>query len=200
MPNNVVLSFSGGKDSCFALYKLQKQNIHVSHLVTTVWQESSETVAHQLSTRKLIEQAEQLNIPITFIKTTFETYRDDFLRTLKQLKEKHQIDGIAFGDMYIKGHQEWGEQLATDAKLKALYPLWTEQNNMLNMLAQFVHLKFSAKVIKVDEELLPTSWIGRSIDSTFIKDIQAYDNVCPMGESGEYHTHVYDGPIFTKNK
>src|SRR5690625_2739743 len=198
MAKSVVLSFSGGKDSCLALYELQQKGIHIVCLVTTLWKNNKKSVAHEQSMNKLEEQASKLNIPIEFVVTSFNTYKDDFVKNLKKLKKYYDIDGIAFGDIYIEGHREWGEQLAKSVNLQPLYPLWNDQDNMLNMLQQFVNLGFQAKVIKIDEENLPTDWLNRKIDQTFIEDIQKYFDVCPMGESGEYHTVVYDGPIFEK--
>lgn len=197
MTEKVVLSFSGGKDSCLALYQLQQQDIHVACLLTTVWKDSKETVAHNEKLERIEAQAKSFNIPIHFLRTDFDTYTADFVSDLKELKENYKLDGIAFGDIYLDGHREWGEQVASLAKLDAVYPLWTEQKNVVAMLRRFVSLGFKAKVIKVDEQKLPKSWIGRLVDEAFIEDILRKD-ICPMGESGEYHTFVYDGPIFKR--
>lgn len=195
MSEEVVLSFSGGKDSCLALYQLQQRGINVACLLTTVWKKSKETVAHNEKLERIEAQAKSLNIPVHFMETDFDTYAEDFVSNLEEIKEDFKVDGIAFGDIYLEGHREWGEQVASLVELNAVYPLWTEQKNVVAMLRQFVALGFEAKVIKVDEPKLPESWIGRLVDEAFIEDILTKD-VCPMGESGEYHTFVYDGPIF----
>ncbi len=191
----VALSFSGGKDSCFALHKLHQQNIEVVCLFTTVWKENRKTVAHEEEQQHIIAQGESLGIPVHFIETDFGTYRQDFIQTLEQLKEQYDITGAAFGDIYLEGHRKWGEEVAKEAELDALYPLWTEQQNALDLLKEFVASGFKASVIKVDTEQLPESWNGRELDASFIADIEKED-VCPMGEAGEYHTFVYDGPEF----
>jgi len=193
----VVLSFSGGKDSNLALYYLLKEGLDVVCLVTTAYKEKGETVAHGESLIKIEKQANELGIPVTFIKTDFDTYQESFVDKLKKLKEELGIDTIAFGDIYLKGHREWGEQLAQEAGLSAYYPLWTSRENVVDLLHDFVNLGFKAEIIKIDDTKLPTSWLGRTIDDSFIQNILEKD-VCPMGESGEYHTFVYDGPIFKK--
>lgn len=195
MSKQVALSFSGGKDSCLALYKLQQKNVKVSCLITTIWEKSQETVAHDETWEKITALAMSIGIPIHFIETDFETYTEDFVRNLEELKEQFNIDGIAFGDIYLDGHREWGEQVALKAGLEPLYPIWTKQEEVLDLLHEVVDEDFKARVIKVDQTKLPESWVGRVLDETFISDIQQKD-VCPMGESGEYHTAVFDGPIF----
>lgn len=195
MNMKVALSFSGGKDSCLALYRLQQQGYHVVCLLTTVWQGGQETVAHGEKLGRIEKQAESIGIPVHFMETDFKAYTQDFVHQLKDLKTMYGIDSVAFGDIYLEGHREWGEQMAQQADVAPIYPLWTDQNDVLYLLKQFVALEFQARVIKVDREKLPKSWVGRLVDESFIDDISGKD-VCPLGESGEYHTAVDGGPIF----
>lgn len=196
MTKKIALSFSGGKDSCLALYQLQEQNIDVACLVTTVWKANQQTVAHDEKRDRIKDQADSFNIPVRFIETDFDTYKTDFVETLKELKRLFAIDGVAFGDIYLEGHRDWGEQVAKEAELKAFYPMWSKKEDALDLLRQFVLLDFKAEVIKVDATKLPQEWVGRRLDEAFIQAIMQQD-VCPMGESGEYHTTVFDGPVFS---
>ncbi|MUV38882.1 hypothetical protein JNUCC1_02753 [Lentibacillus sp. JNUCC-1] len=193
-----ALSFSGGKDSCFALYKLQEQEgIEIASLVTTVFQEDQKTVAHGEPPEHIKQQAERLDVPVTFVTTDFKSYGEDYLDHLLKLKETYQLDAIAFGDIYLEGHREWGEELAARAGLEPLYPLWSTEYQALPLLQEFISHGFQARVIKVDEEKLPADWVGRIVDGAFADEIARLD-VCPMSESGEYHTVVEDGPCFRK--
>ncbi|WP_404451519.1 diphthine--ammonia ligase [Virgibacillus necropolis] len=197
MSKQVALSFSGGKDSCFSLYKLHQQNIKVSCLITTIWEQSQKSVAHDQKQEEIIEQAKSIGIPVHFMESDFDTYSEDFVHKLKELKKQYEISGIAFGDIYLDGHREWGEQVAQKAGLEPLYPIWTKEENVSDLLQEVVDIGFKAAVIKVDKTKLPEDWVGRILDQSFINDILQKD-VCPMGESGEYHTAVYEGPIFNK--
>lgn len=197
MNTRVALSFSGGKDSCLAVHQLQKNNIEIACLLTTIWEENQSTVAHGENLARIEDQANSLQLPVYFMKTDFESYGEDFVTSLKEMKKTYAIDGVAFGDMYLEGHREWGEDIAARVNLSAYYPLWTDKKNMLSLLKEFVDLGFRATVIKVDDTKLPADWVGRPVDASFIADISTYD-VCPMGESGEYHTFVHDGPVFSR--
>lgn len=194
-----ALSFSGGKDSSFALHKLQEEGVEVACLITTIWRESGETVAHGEKEEKIEKQASELGIPLEYIVTDFEGYTDDFKKRLMEIKGTYGIHAIGFGDIYLEGHREWGEDVAEAANLAALYPLWTKEENAAKVLRDYVAAGFKSKIIKVDEAKLPGSWIGIEIDADFISDVLKY-NVCPLGEAGEYHSYVYDGPIFQKGK
>ncbi|WP_164669871.1 diphthine--ammonia ligase [Virgibacillus doumboii] len=198
MVKKAALSFSGGKDSCLALHKLDEQGVQVTWLVTTVWKKSHRTVAHDQKRQLILEQADRIGLPVYIIETDFETYTGDFVAALKKLREDYGVDGAAFGDIYLEGHREWGEQVARAAGVEAIYPLWTERENVVRLLREFVSHGFDAEVIKVDKDRLPESWVGRKVDESFVEDILLYDDVCPMGESGEYHTAVMDGPMFGK--
>ncbi|WP_245998064.1 adenine nucleotide alpha hydrolase [Siminovitchia terrae] len=197
MMKQIALSWSGGKDSCMALHKLTSTGKKVVCLVTTVPQETGKTFAHNEDMKKIKAQADSLEIPMEFIHCTYDTYTDDFLKELKRLKIKYKLDALAFGDMYLDGHREWGQNLADAAELEAVYPLWSNRSGMLQALKRFVDTGYKAEVIKVREDLLPSNWVGRLLDDHFIKDISE-KGICPMGESGEYHTFVYDGPLFNK--
>ncbi|MGG3470789.1 diphthine--ammonia ligase [Neobacillus pocheonensis] len=197
MKNKIALSWSGGKDGCMALQSLVDQGYEVSCLLTTVPVEIGRTFGHGEKTEMIILQGKALNIPVHFIKCSFERYTDDFVQALLQVKEQYELTGIAFGDLYFDPHREWGEKVAESAEVESIYPLWMKQEESLQALEKFVQSGYEAVVIRVREDVLDESWLGRKVDSTFVKDIQETKS-CPMGEAGEYHTFVYNGPLFSK--
>ncbi|WP_102275750.1 Dph6-related ATP pyrophosphatase [Cytobacillus massiliigabonensis] len=195
MKKRVGLSWSGGKDSCMALDKLTKQGVEVACLITTIPIELGRTFGHGEKMELIKLQAKALNIPVEFISCTFEDYTSSFTEALKNFKHQYQLAGIAFGDLYLEGHREWGEQLANETSLEPIYPLWGKKEDALLLLNTFVKSGYKATVIRVREDVLDKTWLGRQLDSAFIQDITKKD-CCPMGESGEYHTFVSDGPLF----
>jgi diphthine-ammonia ligase len=194
---NIALSWSGGKDGCMALDKLVKQGFHIACLVTTVPKEMGRTFAHGEKTELIELQGEALNVPVHFIECTFDHYTESFIDSLKMLKRKYHLEAIAFGDLYMDDHREWGEKTARSSGLDAIYPLWMKQSEALQALDAFVKSGYQAKVIRVRNDVLDDAWLGREVNDEFLRDIVKKD-VCPMGEAGEYHTFVYDGPLFKK--
>ena len=132
-----------------------------------------------------------------FISCTYESYTDHFIGALKELKEQYGLTSIAFGDLYLEEHREWGEKASEAAGLEPLYPLWMEKENAIYALQQFAESGYKAAVIRVRDDKLDPSWLGMEVNQRFIDRVLETD-ICPMGEAGEYHTFVYDGPLFKK--
>lgn len=195
MKKRVALSWSGGKDSCMALDVLTKQGVEVACLITTVPIEIGRTFGHGEKLELVKLQAEALGISVEFISCNFENYTSSFVNALSNFKHQYHLDGIAFGDLYLEEHREWGEKLANDTSLESIYPLWGRKEDAPLLLKTFVQSGYKATVIRVREDVLDETWLGRQLDSAFIHDIMKI-NCCPMGESGEYHTFVSDGPLF----
>lgn len=180
-----------------ALHTLVEQGYEISCLLTTVPVEIGRTFGHGEKKEMITLQGKALNIPVHFIECSFERYTEDFIQSLKQLKVEYGLSGIAFGDLYFDPHREWGEKVAESCGVESIYPLWMKQEYSSQALEKFVQSGYEAVVIRVREDVLDESWLGRKVDSLFVKDIQETES-CPMGEAGEYHTFVYDGPLFSK--
>lgn len=191
----VALSWSGGKDACFTLHKLHQSGMQVVCLLTTIPKELNATFGHGEKKEAIEAQASALGIPVEWISCTFTTYTRDFVEKLRIVKEKYEIEAVAFGDLYLDEHREWGEKVAQEVKLEALYPLWMTENESLLALKQFIDSGYRAKVIRIMQTAIPRDFLGREVDESFYNDIKNLP-ICPMGEKGEYHTFVYDGPLF----
>ncbi|WP_100403499.1 diphthine--ammonia ligase [Bacillus sp. FJAT-42315] len=195
MGKRVALSWSGGKDSCMALDLLVKQGYEVACLITTVPKEIGRTFGHDEKTEWIERQSNALSLPLHFVRCSLDRYTETFIEDLVQLKERFQLEGIAFGDIYLDGHREWGENVAAAVGLPALYPLWSKEEDSLQLLQNFIQSGYKAMIIRLRLDVLDDAWLGRQLDEDFYVDIQSQD-LCPMGEHGEFHTFVYDGPLF----
>ncbi|PAQ15649.1 hypothetical protein CD798_05440 [Bacillaceae bacterium SAOS 7] len=195
MGKRVALSWSGGKDSCMALDLLVKQGYEIACLITTVPKEIGRTFGHDEKTELIERQSNALSLPLHFVRCSLDRYTETFIEDLVQLKERFQLEGIAFGDIYLDGHREWGENVAAAVGLPALYPLWSKEEDSLQLLQNFIQSGYKAVIIRLRLDVLDDTWLGRQLDEDFYVDIQSQD-LCPMGEHGEFHTFVYDGPLF----
>ncbi|WP_353684572.1 diphthine--ammonia ligase [Thermodesulfovibrio sp. 3907-1M] len=187
------VSWSGGKDSSLACHRAMKNGIDVVYLVNMLSEQGDFSRSHGLSSQLIKAQAEAIGIPVIQRKTTWESYEEEFKKTLLQLK-KQGIDAGVFGDIDLEEHREWVERVCGKTGIKAILPLWNEEREKL--LKEFIKSGFKAIVCSTNSSFLGSEWLGREIDFDFIKNLKALENVDLCGEKGEYHTFVYDGPIF----
>lgn len=179
-----------------AYERLVRDGCEVACLVTTVPREIGRTFGHGERIELIRAQGEALGVPVSFIDCGFETYTDDYIDAVRKLRESMRLDAIAYGDLFLAEHREWGTGVATAAGLEALYPLWMKPEDVAAALRRFVESGYRAVVIRVRDGVLSEQWLGREVDRSFMADIARLPDVCPMGEGGEYHTFVYDGPRF----
>lgn len=192
----VALSWSGGKDSCMTLDKLVREGHEVVCLLTTVPREIGRTFGHGERVELIQAQGEALGVPVEIIACSFDSYTEDYIGRLQELAQRYRINAIAYGDLFLQEHKIWGTGVAEAAGIGALYPLWMTPEGTRDALRNFVDSGYRAIVIRVSDRALSESWLGREVDGTFYDDILLEKEVCPMGEGGEYHTFVYDGPLF----
>jgi uncharacterized protein (TIGR00290 family) len=190
----VVAAWSGGKDSCFAYYKAFKQGLRVASLLTFMENPSTSNF-HSISVDLLDAQAKSIGVPLAKQVTHPQTYEKDFEKALLQFKE-NGVEGLVTGDIYeVAGHEErWLERVCDEIGLEPIRPLW--QGDTKQIFQDFVAAGFKAIVVRTKLDILGEDWLGKELDSAFLKDILKLPKVDPCGEGGEYHTVVTDGPVF----
>ncbi|MEW5691710.1 MAG: diphthine--ammonia ligase [Candidatus Hydrogenedentota bacterium] len=189
-------SWSGGKETVLALYKtMQNLDLEVAYLLNMISEDGKHSRSHGVGVDFMRLQAESIGIPIIQKKTTWKTYEGEFKRAISDLK-KEDIEAGVFGDIDLQEHRDWIERVCKDIDIKPLLPLWNGKREEL--LKEFIQTGFKAIVVSCRADLLSKEWLGRKIDEAFIKDLKVMNNVDLCGENGEYHTFVYDGPIFNK--
>lgn len=187
-------SWSGGKDSCLALYKALKGGFDVEVLLNTITEDGAYSRSHGLRAEVLRKQAEAIGLKIIQIKTSWEDYETNYKQILAKLKEEGFSHGI-FGDIDLEEHREWIEKVCASAGIKPVLPLWKMERE--KVVREFISLGFCAVVCSVREGILEKEWLGKEIDEEFIEEMKKR-GVDACGENGEFHTFVYDGPIFKK--
>ena len=187
----VFASWSGGKECALATYKAISQGHKVLYLLNFISEDGERSRSHGIKAGVLTLQAEAIGIPIIQVKTSWENYEENFKKVVSELRDKG-IEGGIFGDIDLEEHREWVERVCGEVGIKAFLPLWGIKPEKL--IDEFLKLKFKAVVIatKLEEGLL-----GKVLDKALVSQISRLGSH-PCGESGEYHTFVKAGPIFSR--
>lgn len=191
-------NWSGGKDSSFALYTLlQEKSVDIRYLVTTVNSEHQRISMHGVRRELLHEQARLIGIPVHEIllpdSPSMSSYENAMEAGLRPILEEG-IRHCVFGDIFLEDLRAYREQKLAEIGVQGIFPLWKQDTRAL--VERFIDLGFKTVVVCVQADKLDESFVGRTIDRDFLNDLP--DNVDPCGENGEFHTFVYDGPIFTR--
>lgn len=189
-----VCSWSGGKDSCLALYRAVTAGAEPKSLLSMLREDGARSRSHGLPREVLQAQAASLGIPLMTKTASWSDYESVFIATLQELRAAGVEAGV-FGDIDIDEHRLWEEKVCAAAGIGAYLPLW--KASRLALLDEFLMLGFEATIVAVNGEKLDKAYLGRVVD---IELVQEFVNlgIDPSGEEGEYHTVVTDGPIFSE--
>ena len=190
------MNWSGGKDSALALYKaLQDHSLNVECLLTNVNSAFDRISMHGVRRALLQLQAEALGLPLQTIEMpeqpSMTEYEKEMLTKITSLQKEGYTKAI-FGDIFLEDLKHYREQQLANVNIDCVFPLWKKDTTSL--IKEFLELGFKTIVVCVNEKYLDKSFCGRIIDDAFIKDLPPDVDIC--GENGEFHTFVYDGPIF----
>lgn len=190
------LNWSSGKDACLALYKLQRENTYaVEKLVSTTNSATDRVSMHGLRNELLLQQAKEIGLPLQLITLNGNLGMQEYNAVMENAVEKLKNEGFAysvFGDIFLEDLKAYREEQLAKAGLTAVFPLWKKDTRQL--LLEFISAGFKAVVVCVNASKLDKSFCGRLLDENFLNDLP--ENVDPCGENGEFHTFVFDGPIF----
>ena len=193
MHGKAITSWSGGKDSCLALWRTQKLGMTITHLLTALDESGLKTRSHGVSKALILAQGKALGVQNEFISASWQNYEQDFITMLQELHAEGITHAI-FGDIDLIPHREWEEKVCREANMTAVLPLWNE--NRLSLVNEFLDLGFKARVTCVDDRFLDEPFVGVEFDAKFIASLPEGVDAC--GENGEFHTFVYDGPNFSE--
>lgn len=186
-----LCSFSGGKDSCLALWRAQRQGLDVRTLLVMFEESGERSRSHAIPLNLIERQAQALQLALVTRNASWKTYEEVFIATLTQLRgSEHEV--AVFGDIDLQAHRDWEEKVCGAAGIQAVLPLWHCDRRQLS--DEVLAAGFRAIVVCVDSRYLSDEFCGREYDAAFIRDLPQHVDVC--GENGEFHTFVYDGPNF----
>lgn len=189
---NVVISWTGGKDGCYAGYKAMAEGYRVTHLLN--FRNRKKTGSHELNPEIIQAQSEAIGIPL--IQKDFSSYEQEFKSVVRNLWARgERIDGAVFG--HIETHKDLVDRICCDLGITLLLPLWKQESE--NLVTAITEAGFEVIIVSVRDSLMGREWLGRRIDEKFISDLKKLDkSIDPCGENGEFHTLVTDGPLFCR--
>lgn len=194
----VLLSWSSGKDSAWALHALRRRpDVEVVGLVTTVNRVYERVSIHAVRVELLRRQADAAGLPLRLIDLPDPCSNSQYEAALKAVVEDAKREGVrcmAFGDLFLRDIREYREAQLAGTGLTPLFPLWglpTEE-----LAREMMAGGLRAVVSCVDPRRLPAGFAGREFDTAFLSELPA--GVDPCGERGEFHTFAFDGPMFSE--
>ena len=199
MSEKVLVAWSGGKDSAYALHELlRNDDYEISALLTTVTEGYDRISMHGVRRALLVSQAESLGHPLEEMLIPQQCTDQEYERRMQSALEKYSergVRGVVFGDLFLEDVRSYREERLERIGMKGIFPLWGMDTGALAQA--FIDHGFRAVVVCVDTEVLDGEFVGREYDSQFLADLP--EAVDPCGENGEFHTFVYDGPLFTRH-
>lgn len=189
-----AVMWSGGKDSALALWRARQRGLEVRWLVTAYDRATGRVRFHATPIASIARQAAAAGAAPMQIATDWETFDGALADALAKLI-RDGCTGVVFGDIHLADVRAWYEERTRRAGLEHVEPLWGEEPAAL--LREFVTIGGRAVLTCVETGKLDASWLGRTIDDSFVQNI-ARMGIDPCGENGEYHSFAYAGPFFSR--
>lgn len=196
MREKILLSWSGGKDSAVALYELKRQDaFEITALITSITDDFNRVSMHGVRKDLIQKQAESIGIKLDIFLLSKDATNEEYERRMEELLLRYKSMGVstvAFGDIFLEDLRNYREKNLSRIGMKGIFPLWGIDS--LSLAYRFIGIGFKAVITCVDSSMLDGIFVGREYDRSFLDELP--HGVDPCGENGEFHTFVYDGPIF----
>lgn len=192
----VLFCWSGGKDSAMALHALREQpGVRVVALLTTVTETYERISMHGVRRELLHAQAKSIGLPLHEVLIPPQCVNPIYEARMEAALRHFYEEGVrktAFGDIFLQDLREYRERNLAHIGMTAIFPIWKRDTREL--ASHFVAQGFRAVTACIDPAKLDRSFAGRELDATFFSELPAGVDAC--GENGEFHTFVFDGPVF----
>ena len=192
----VLLSWSSGKDSAWALHKLQSQDQYdIIGLFTTINQAFNRVAMHAVRMELLQQQARAVGLPLHIIEIPYPCTNEEYASRMESFVGKAKlldVDYFAFGDLYLEDIRQYREERLADTGIKALFPLW--QIPTVDLSREMINNGLKARLTCIDPKILDKQFAGQDYGQDLLESLP--EEVDPCGENGEFHSFAYDGPMF----
>lgn len=188
----ILCSWSGGKDSCFALIRAIEMGYTPVVLLNVLNESGKLSRSHGIPEAILQAQGAAAGIPVHCISSSWKEYEYHFTNALVQLKEQYGSSHAVFGDIDLQPHRDWEEMVCNRAGLEPLLPLWQQDRKQL--VLQMLDAGIETIIVSCNEKM-GESFLGRRMTPALVEELDAL-GVDACGENGEFHTLVLDCPLF----
>jgi uncharacterized protein (TIGR00290 family) len=192
----ILFCWSGGKDSAMALHTLLQQGeFRVAALLTTVTEGYERISMHGVRRELLERQAQSIGLPLHEVRIPPQCVNPIYEARMEEALRMYLEEGVrkvAFGDIFLEDLRAYREKNLARIGMTAIFPIW--KCNTRELIRAFHAHQFRAVAVCVDSKVLDPSFAGRELDESFFRDLPPHADPC--GENGEFHTFVFDGPIF----
>jgi uncharacterized protein (TIGR00290 family) len=194
----VALSWSSGKDSAWTLHLLRQQpDIRVAALITTFNSEAGRVAMHAVRRQLVEEQAERTGVPLWLVELPWPCSNveyEDRMRAVCQRATTEGITAVAFGDLFLQDVRDYRVQQLQGSGIESLFPVWQIPTPQLSR--EMIAAGVKAKITCIDPSKLAKSFAGQDYDLHLLQALPP--GADPCGENGEFHTFVYDSPVFSR--
>jgi uncharacterized protein (TIGR00290 family) len=196
MKRKALMSWSSGKDSAWALYQLQRNpEIDLVGLFCTVNKAFDRVAMHGVRVELLQKQAKSIGLPLEIIEIPYPCSNDEYEKIMGRFVERAKSDNIAyfaFGDLFLEDVRKYREEKLKDSGIKPVFPIWGVPTDKL--AREMIGSGLRTVITCIDPKQTPKEFIGREFNERFLDSLP--ETIDPCGENGEFHSFVFDGPMF----
>lgn len=196
MKRKTLMSWSSGKDSAWALHTLQNDpEIDLVGLFCTVNKEFERVAMHGVRVELLRKQAKSIGLPLEIIEIPNPCSNGEYEKIMGRFVEcakRDYIEYFAFGDLFLEDVRNYREEKLSGSGIKPIFPIWNMPTDKLSR--EMIGSGLRAVITCINPKQTPQEFVGREFNEAFLDSLPG--TIDPCGENGEFHSFVFDGPMF----
>lgn len=190
---NFVSSWSGGKDSCYAMMKAIADGFTPKVLLNMMNENGKVSRSHGLPEAILKQQAQKMQLPLEAVPATWGDYEEKFIATLQRLKDTFDLTAAVFGDIDLQAHKDWEDKVCEAASIKAVLPLW--QQDRIVLVNEMIENGIETMIVSCNTQM-GEGYLGKNLTKELALELEE-KGIDSCGENGEFHTIVINCPLFS---
>ena len=196
----ILLSWSSGKDSAWALHVLNRQHPGaVAALLTTVNEAMDRVAMHGVRREVLDAQARAARLPLRVVDIPHPCPNEIYEQRMAAAVAAAVSDRfthVAFGDLFLQDVRRYREERLAGSGLTPLFPLFGTDADTPQLARQMIAAGLRARITCLNPKVVDRGFAGREFDAALLSELPA--SIDPCGERGEFHTCAYGGPMFSR--